>query len=232
MDEPREIRFVATERAGEVGALLLRPDDADILLVLAHGAGAGMRHTFLESRARRLADRRVATFRYQFPYAEKSGRRPDPAPVLEATVRAAVGAAAAEAAELPLFAGGKSMGGRMTSRAQSDAALPGVCGIAFVGFPLHPAGRRGTERAEHLGGVTVPTLFLQGTRDDLADLLLLRPILDEMPAATLHVVDGADHSFRVPRATGRTQADVLDELASRTREWMDGVLSSGCSGSR
>jgi len=216
----RELSFLATRSTGEVSALLLRPAGARRLLVLGHGAGAGMRHAFLEAVAEHLAAEGVATFRYQFPYRERGGGRPDPPAVLEATVRAAVAAATAAAPGLPLLAGGKSLGGRMTSRAAAREPLPGVAGLVFVGFPLHPAGKPGTERAAHLADVTVPMLFLQGTRDKLADLALLRPVLAGLAdRATLHVVEGADHGFAVLKRSGRTQVDVLKELASTIRDW-------------
>jgi len=194
--------------------VLLRPDDARALLVLGHGAGAGMRHPFMTALAERLADARIATLRYEFPYMERGSRRPDRAPVLEARVREAVVDAAAHG--LPLFAGGKSMGGRMTSRA---APLPGVRGIVFFGFPLHPAGKPGIERADHLDAVDVPLLFLQGTRDKLAGLELLRPVVDRV-GGTLHVVDGADHGFSVLKRSGRTNDEVLDELAATAAAWI------------
>ena len=192
------------------------------MLVLGHGAGAGMRHRFLEDASRALADRGLATFRYQFPYVEKRASRPDPQPVLLATVRSAVEAARSAAPELPLLAGGKSMGGRMTSLASAAEALPGVRGLVFFGFPLHPAGAPGTSRAEHLTRVRTPMLFLQGTRDKLAELDLLRPIVEQLPSrATLHVVDEADHSFGVLKRSGRTGADVLEELARTVAEWAE-----------
>jgi len=197
--------------------ILRRPPEAWCLYVLAHGAGAGMRHPFLESLAGALAGEGVATLRYEFPYLEQGKKRIDPPPVLHARVREAVAAAAKE--RLPLFAGGKSMGGRMTSQAQALEPLSGVRGLAFVGFPLHPAGRPGTERAVHLREVDLPMLFLQGTRDDLADLALLRPVVEALPSATLHVVDDADHSFHVRRKSGRADAEVLADLARTFAAW-------------
>jgi uncharacterized protein len=197
--------------------ILRRPPGAWCVYVLAHGAGAGMRHPFLESLAGALAAEGVATLRYEFPYLEQGKKRIDPAPVLHARVREAVVAAAKE--QLPLFAGGKSMGGRMTSQAQALEPLSGVRGLAFMGFPLHPAGRPGTERAVHLREVNLPMLFLQGTRDDLADLKLLTPVVEALPHAMLHVIDDADHSFHVRKKTGRTDADVLVELARTFAAW-------------
>jgi len=197
--------------------ILRRPPEAWCLYVLAHGAGAGMRHPFLESLAGALAGEGVATLRYEFPYLEQGKKRIDPPAVLHARVREAVAAAAKE--RLPLFAGGKSMGGRMTSQAQALEPLPGVRGLAFVGFPLHPAGRPGTERAAHLRDVDLPMHFLQGTRDDLADLALLRPIVEGLPSSTLHVVDDADHSFHVRKQSGRGDGEVLVELARAFAAW-------------
>ena len=183
-----------------------------------------MRHGFMEAVSERLVAAGVATFRYQFPYMEAERRAPDPPGVLTATVRAAIEAAAKAAPELPLFAGGKSLGGRMTSTAQAQRALPGVRGIAFFGFPLHAPGRPGGKRAEHLDRVAIPMLFLQGTRDTLADLTLLRPLCAKLaPRATLHIVDTADHSFHVLKRSGTTDADVLRELARTAASWADSL---------
>src|SRR5213595_4088679 len=215
-----ELRFSVAETSGEVSALLLRPPDARLLYVLAHGAGAGMRHPFLESLAQRLADRSVATLRYQFPYMERRASRPDPPAVAAATVRAAVEEAARVAPGLPLVAGGKSFGGRMTSTAQAEQPLPGVRGLVFLGFPLHPPGRPDDKRAEHLAQVRIPMLFLQGTRDEFADLELLRPVVKRLgDRATLHSVDGGDHSFHVLKRSGRTDADVTSELVQAIVDW-------------
>lgn len=222
---------VQVEGQGAVSALLRLPDDADALLVLAHGAGAGMEHPFMEAVADALADRGVGTLRYQFPYMEAGKRRPDRAPVATAAVRAAVEAARLEATAvgadrgrpLPIFAGGKSFGGRMTSTAAAESPLPDVRGLVFLGFPLHPAGRPGTDRARHLAGVTVPILFVQGTRDRLADLELLRPVVADLDHATLHVVDGADHGFRVLKRSGRTEDDVMAELGQAVEGFIRSV---------
>lgn len=204
--------------------ILRRPEGAFCLYVLAHGAGAGMRHPFMERLADALAAERVATLRYEFPYMEQGKARVDPPAVAHARVREAVTAAAGE--RLPLFAGGKSFGGRMTSQAQALEPLAGVRGLAFVGFPLHPAGKPGLERAAHLSGVRVPMLFLQGTRDELADLKLLRPVLEALPGAALHVVADADHSFHVRRKhAGREDAEVIRELARVFAEWAQSVCS-------
>jgi predicted alpha/beta-hydrolase family hydrolase len=205
----------------EVEGLLDRPADARALLVLAHGAGAPMRHVFLEDLTARLNARGVAVLRYAFPYAQRGTRAPDKPAVLMATVRGAVAAGAELAGGRPLFAGGKSMGGRMTSQAMAEAPLSLVRGLVFFGFPLHAAGRPSTGRALHLARVPVPMLFLQGTRDTLADLTLLRPLVEPLRHATMHVVEGADHGFHVRRTSGRTDAQVLDALADVTVTWMD-----------
>ncbi len=221
-----EHRFTATTSSGEVGAILVRPDDARALYVFGHGAGAGMRHAFMEAAAAALAGRGIATLRYNFPYMEAGRGGPNPAPVLVKTVRSAVAEAARLAPGLPLLAGGKSMGGRMTSNAASTEPLPGVRGLAFFGFPLHAAGRPSADRGAHLRDVGLPMLFLQGTRDSLADLSLLRPLLDGVrPAPTLHVVEGADHGFHVLKRSGRTDAQVLDDIAARFAAWADEVIA-------
>lgn len=208
-----------------VSGILDRPPEPRALLVLAHGAGAGMLHPFLNAMAARLAERGVATFRYQFPYMDARRRRPDPPGTLVAGVRAAVEEARILAPDLPLFAGGKSLGGRMTSTAQAGEPLPGVRGLIFLGFPLHPPGRPGTSRADHLDGVAVPMLFLQGTRDDFAGIDEIGPVLLRLGTrATLHVVDGADHSFHVLKRSGRTDAHVLPELADAIAGWMTPLL--------
>ena len=216
-----------SDHVGDVEALLLRPDEARWLFVLAHGAGAGMRHPFMESLARALASSHVATFRYQFPYMQTERGRPDSPAVLTETVRAAVRAASEAAPGLPLLAGGKSLGGRMTSLAFSEQAADKtggrhVRGLVFVGFPLHQPGRPGSERATHLQRVPVPMLFLQGTRDSLADLSFLRPVCTKLGhRATLHVIDGADHSFHMLKRSGRSDADVLAELARTVAAWAE-----------
>lgn len=215
----KELSF-AVPGAGEVSALLDRPRDAAFLLALAHGAGAGMKHPFLEALSRELGAAGIATLRYQFPYMENRRRVPDSPAILTAAVRSAVAKAAELCPKLPLLAGGKSMGGRMTSTAASEEPLAGVRGIVFFGFPLHPPNRPGTKRAEHLARVTLPTLFLQGTRDTLADLNLLRPICAELGArATLHVIETADHSFHVLKSSDKSDAHVLRELAREVRAW-------------
>jgi predicted alpha/beta-hydrolase family hydrolase len=215
-----ELRFEVSEKAGAVSALLLRPEAARRLLILAHGAGAGMRHPFLERTARVLAERGIATFRYQFPYTERGARRPDPRPVLLATVRSAIAAAAAACEGVPLLAGGKSMGGRMTSLALSESDDPRVQGVVFLGFPLSAPGRADAGRAEHLASVRAPMLFVQGDRDKLAPLPAIRPVCERLGArATLHVVEGGDHSFHVLKSSGRNDAQVLDEIGGIVAEW-------------
>jgi hypothetical protein len=200
--------------------LLLRPADAHFLYVFGHGAGAGMQHRFMEAASARLAEHGIASLRYQFPYMEAGSRRPDSRTTLLATVRAAVACAAEAAPDLPLLAGGRSMGGRMTSLAAAEAPLPGVQGLVFFGFPLHPAGRPSIERAAHLEQVALPMLFLQGDRDQLADLELLGPICARFSEhVTLHVVPTADHSFHVLKRSGRTDDEVLAELARAVEDW-------------
>ena len=206
---------------GKVSGILLRPPNAWATFVLAHGAGAGMRHRFLESIAQALAERGIATLRHQFPYAEAGTRRPDPPGILEATVRAVVAKAGEVMPELPLFAGGKSLGGRMTSSAMARRPLEGVLGLVFLGFPLHPPKQPAVTRAEHLDRVESPMLFLQGTRDDLADLGLITSVCGRLGhRATLHVVEGANHSFSVLKRSGRSDAEVMEELAVTISQWL------------
>jgi uncharacterized protein len=213
------IRF-AVQNAGDVSAILARPPRAESLLVLAHGAGAGMNHPFMQALATELAAAKVATLRFQFPYMEQQRKIPDRPPVLTSAIVAAVHAASKAAPELPLFAGGKSLGGRMTSLAAAERGLDEVRGLIFFGFPLHPPNQPGTKRAEHLREVKLPRLFFQGTRDKLADLTLLRPICAELGArATLQVIETADHSFHVLKSVGKTDAAVLQELARSVNTW-------------
>jgi predicted alpha/beta-hydrolase family hydrolase len=211
--------------SGTVSALLLQPAKARACYVFAHGAGAGMRHASMEAIAAGLGERGIATLRYQFPYMEKGGKRPDPPAVAHAAVRAAVAAAAELCAGLPLFAGGKSFGGRMTSQAQAKSPLDGVKGLAFFGFPLHPAGKPSAERTAHLSDVKIPMLFLQGTRDALADIDLLKPMVKGLgKPATLHLAEAADHSFRVPKSSGRNDREVLAEILDAFAAWVDGII--------
>jgi uncharacterized protein len=223
MKTERELR-IEMEGRGHVSGILVRPDNAKSILVLGHGAGAGMRHAFMEALAEELARAGVATLRYQFPYMEERRKVPDKPAVLMATVVAAARAAAGVAPDLPLLAGGKSMGGRMTSQAAAEHPLEGVRGLVFFGFPLHPPKQPTTKRAEHLARVTVPMIFLQGTRDELADLKLLKPICKKLgERAALHVIETADHSFHVLKKSGRADADVLRELAEMTAKWAEGI---------
>jgi uncharacterized protein len=211
--------------SGRVSGLLDVPDSAEACYVFAHGAGAGMTHPFMASFAKALAARGIATLRYQFPYMESGSKRPDAPAIAHAAVRAAVMQATREMPEVTLFAGGKSFGGRMTSQAQAKAALPGVRGLIFVGFPLHPAGKPTDERAQHLADVRVPMLFLQGTRDALADMTLLQPVVDRLGSpASLETIEDADHSFHVPARSGRKDAEILEDLAERTARWIRGMM--------
>lgn len=216
----KEVQFAVNIKAGAVTGLLNKPVDATALLVLAHGAGAGMRHQFMEAVAVKLAARNIATLRYQFPYMEKRVKRPDSEAVLTDTVRAAVAAAKKVAGELPLFAGGKSMGGRMTSLAAAKDPLDGVRGLVYFGFPLHAAGRPGAERGEHLTHVDLPMLFLQGSRDALADLKLLRPLCRRLKHAELFVIQGGDHSFHMLKSARKTDEEVLEEIVTTAAEWI------------
>ena len=204
-----------------VSALLIRPEDAKALYLFAHGAGAGMTHRSMASNAEGLAARGIATLRYQFPYMEKGSKRPDPPGIAHAAVRAAAAEARKIAPDLPLFAGGRSFGGRMTSQTQAGSPLPGVRGLGFLGFPLHPAGKPGIERAEHLSRVEVPMLFVSGARDALAEMDLLGPVIANLgDRATLHVVADADHSLKVPAKSGRTAAEAEAEALDAMAEWM------------
>jgi len=204
-----------------VSGLLLRPPQAKALYLFAHGARVGMTHRAMESNAQGLAERGIATLRYQFLYMEKGSRRPDPPPLAHAAVRAAAVEAVKLVPDLPLFAGGRSFGGRMTSQAQAKTPLPQVQGLAFLGFPLHPAGKPGVDRAEHLADVHVPMLFVSGSRDALAEMDLLKPLVDRLgERATLHVVEQADHSFNVQAKSGRTSAEAEAEALDAMAEWM------------
>lgn len=219
---------IALPGGESVSALLSAPADARAGYVVAHGAGAGMRHPFMSNVANGLAARGVATLRYQFPYMEKGSRRPDSPKIAQATVRAAVAQAARTLPRLPLIAGGKSYGGRMTSQAQAETPLDGVRGLAFLGFPLHPPGKPSSERAEHLSRIAVPMLFLQGTRDDFADLDHLEPLVARLDKrATLRLFDGADHSFHVPVKSGRKDAEVMAEMLGTLTDWIDSVVGQG-----
>jgi predicted alpha/beta-hydrolase family hydrolase len=212
---------IAISKEASVSALWTHPPNAQACFVLAHGAGAGMTHSFMEAVASGLGERGIATLRFQFLYMEKGSKRPDPPAVAHAAVRAAVVQAARCCPGVPLIAGGKSFGGRMTSQAQAIAPLEGVRGLAFLGFPLHPAGKPSSERAEHLGGIDIPLLFVQGTRDTLAELRLLEPVVASLgPSATLHLVQEADHSFHVLVRSGRNDREVMNEILDAFAAWV------------
>ena len=216
-----ESRLAIPVVGGQVSGILLRPATATALYVFAHGAGVGMNHPSMASNAHGLAERGIATLRFQFPYMEKGGGRPDPPAIAQATVRAAVAKAAELAPDLPLFAGGRSYGGRMTSQAQAVAPLPGVRGLVFLGFPLHPAGKPGIERADHLEQIGIPMLFVSGSRDALADMALLKPLVGGLgERATLHVVEGGDHGLRVLVSSGRTNEEAQAEALDAMAQWM------------
>lgn len=218
----KELKFLATEEKGEVSALLIRPPDASCLLLLGHGASSNMR-TPLLTRLADLANFGVATFRYNFPYSENRTGRNSNATCM-ATIRAAAIAARNAAPDLPLLAGGHSFSGRMTSNAQAEEPLPDVKGLVFFAFPLHPAGKPGTERAAHLASVKVPMLFVSGTRDELATLDLLQPVVASCPTAHLHLVDTADHSFKVLKRSRESTDDVFDEISRVVKEWSETML--------
>ncbi|MFZ2155503.1 MAG: alpha/beta family hydrolase [Bradyrhizobium sp.] len=218
---------IAVGNAGSVSALVIRPAKARACFVLAHGAGAGMTHSFMEAAAQGLAERGVASLRYQFPYMEKGSKRPDPPDIAHAAVRAAVAEAARCCPGLRLIAGGKSFGGRMTSQAQAIAPLDGVVGLAFFGFPLHPAGKPSDDRAKHLADIEIPMLFLQGTSDKLAETKLIEPVVRKLGRkATLHLVEAADHSFHVPVRSGRNDREVLNEILDAFAGWI-GAIGAG-----
>ena len=215
---------IAVGKAGSVSALLDRPPKPRTCFVFAHGAGADMTHPSMQAVAAGLGERGVATLRYQFPYMEKGSRRPDPPAIAQAAVRAAVAEAGRCCPGLPLIAGGKSFGGRMTSQAQAMAPLDGVSGLAFLGFPLHRAGKPSSDRATHLSDIKIPMLFVQGTRDSLAELKLLEPVVKGLgPSATLYLVEGADHSFHVPARSGRNDREVMSEILDAFVTWIGAV---------
>jgi predicted alpha/beta-hydrolase family hydrolase len=221
--EAEEMRFLATPEKGEVSALFVRPGNASHLLVLGHGASTNMRHATLQTIADRMAESDIATFRYNFPYMEH-GRGRDSREICTATVRAAVAVARMAAPDLRLLAGGHSFGGRMTSTAASESPLDGVHGLVFFSFPLHQPGNPDTKRADHLGAVTVPMLFLSGTRDELADLDLLQPVCKKLGKhATLHLLDTADHGFRTLKRSRKSEEDVFVEMARVVRQWASGL---------
>jgi uncharacterized protein len=218
---------IAVGDARSVSGLLCLPPQARACYVLAHGAGAGMTHPSLEAVATELAERSIATLRYQFPYMEAGGKRPDPPALAHATVRAAVAEAGRLAPQIPLIAGGRSFGGRMTSQAQAASPLPGVRGLAFLAFPLHPAGRPADDRAKHLFDVQIPMLFLQGTKDTLAELEHLEPLIKRLgKRATLRLFQDADHSFHVPARTGRKDPEVRREILDALAAWVETAIAA------
>jgi uncharacterized protein len=220
----QELR-IEVENAASVSALLLSPPDAGACFVFAHGAGAGMTHRFMEMIASGLYERGIATLRYQFPYMERGGRRPDAPGVAHAAVRAAVTEASRRCPGLPLFAGGKSFGGRMTSQAQAIAPLPHIRGLVFLGFPLHPLGKPSADRARHLSSILVPMLFVQGSRDKLAELRLLEPLVNGLAApVSLLVIEQADHAFHVPARSGRNDGEVLAEILDGLSAWIGATV--------
>jgi uncharacterized protein len=215
---------IEVDTSTRVSGLLVAPPSSKACFVVAHGAGAGMQHAFMVNLANDLGARGIATLRYQFPYMEKGGKRPDPPPRCHATVRAAVDAAHALLPSLPLFAGGKSFGGRMTSQAQSDRPLPGVRGLAFLGFPLHPPKQPSDSRAAHLLKVEIPMLFLQGARDVYAEPELLNPLITLLgDRATLLLLPNADHSFHVPARSGFTDGQINDDMINALAGWIGAV---------
>jgi uncharacterized protein len=221
---PKAVAIVVND-ATRVSGLMQRPPHAKWCFVLAHGAGAGMNHPFMVAVADELAALGIATLRYQFPFAEKKSKRPDPPQLAQATVRAAVEAAQKLAPDLPLIAGGKSFGGRMTSQAQAAAPLPKVRALAFLGFPLHPPGQPSVVRAEHLSQVHIPMLFLQGTRDAFAELALIEPLAKRLGSrATLTLIEDADHSFHVLARTGRSDSQVRTVMLTALSSWADAVM--------
>jgi uncharacterized protein len=218
---------ITDERSVRVSGLLQAPSGSRACYVFAHGAGAGMKHPFMAAIAEGLAARGIATLRYQFPYMDRGAKRPDPPQLAHAAVRAAVAAAAGALPGLPLIAGGKSFGGRMTSQAQAIAPLPGVRGLAFLGFPLHPAGKPSSERAAHVSAVGIPMLFLQGTRDPLAALELIEPLCRALgERATLQLFADADHSFHVPARSGRADADIRQVMLDALSAWIVTAISA------
>jgi predicted alpha/beta-hydrolase family hydrolase len=222
---PEPVRIVVGD--SHVSGLLQAPPNAHACYVLAHGAGAGMNHPFMAAVAAGLAERNIATLRYQFLYMERGGKRPDPPKLAHAAVRAAVAEAARQLPKLPLIAGGKSFGGRMTSQAQAATPLPGVCGLGFLGFPLHPAKQPSRERGNHLADVQIPMLFLQGTRDGLAALDQIEPLCKALGLrATLRLFADADHSFHVPARSGRTDAQTMREVLDAFARWTGSVIAA------
>ncbi len=223
--QPQMERFpIDVDGKWTVSALLLKPSAPVACYVFAHGAGAGMTHSFMDKIARGLFERSIATLRYQFPYMEARSKRPDPPPIAHAMVRAAINAAKERCPKLRIIAGGKSFGGRMTSQAQASSPLPRVSGLALLGFPLHPAGKPSTDRANHLYDVAIPILFLQGSRDKLGEPPLIRAVNQKLGArATLHVIEAADHSFHVPAKSGRKDDEAISEIVGVMTDWVNDI---------
>lgn len=216
-----KLRFTASKSSGEVSALLDLPENPECIYVFAHGAGAGMQHPFMANVSGALAEHNIAVLRFNFPYTEKNMKRPDPAPVLMETIRSAVNVSREYLNGIPAFAGGKSMGGRMSSMMCASGNSPDISGLVFFGFPLHAPGKPSSERAEHLYKVKIPMLFLQGTRDKLADLTLLKPVIEKIgKPAELHIIENADHSFNILKSSGRSNSDVLFEITKLACIWM------------
>jgi predicted alpha/beta-hydrolase family hydrolase len=225
MPNIKNIKFNASKSSGDVSGLLILEKNSKALLLFAHGAGAPMNHPFMNNMANYLAEEKIGTLRYNFPYTEKKVKRIDPPPILMATVKAAAIAAKEYSKDIPIFAGGKSMGGRMTSQAATANMLEEVKGLVFFGFPLHAPGKESTERAEHLFKVKVPMLFLQGTRDKLANLDLLKPIILKLgKMAQLDILEGADHSFHLLKSSGKSDDELLKEIAKKAGDWIGNAI--------
>lgn len=222
--QTKNIKFKVSDVIGEVSGLLQLPNSATSLIAIAHGAGAGMTHPFMEMLAQELAKQNIGSFRYQFPYMEKGSKRPDSPKIAHPTVLAAIENALDLADDLPVLAGGKSFGGRMTSQVASQNDLSALKGLVFFGFPLHAAGRPGTERAAHLETVKLPMLFLQGTRDTLAQVDLIQSVCSPLPKASLQFLEGADHSFKMLKRSGVSQEEVISQLAMLTRSWISTLI--------
>jgi uncharacterized protein len=226
MENITNIKFIASKSGGEVSGILILPEKPKALLLFAHGAGAPMDHPFMNKAAEYLEEENIGTLRFNFPYTEKKSKRIDPAPILMETIRSSVNAAKDYSGDIPLFAGGKSMGGRMTSQTAAANPLDEIKGLIFFGFPLHAPGKESTDRAEHLFKVKLPMLFLQGTRDKLAKLELLKPVIKKIgKKADLYIIEGADHSFHLLKSAGKSDDEVLKEISNKVSNWIDSVLN-------
>lgn len=221
----KDLKFRASKNSGEVSAILMLPDPVRWLFVLAHGAGAGMRHQFMENIALKYADRNVGTFRFNFPYMEMGRKVPSSASIAQDTIRSAVNKAISETGQVPIFAGGKSYGGRMTSMAAAEKPLPEVEGLIFLGFPWHQMGKPSVDRVAHLIHVDLPMLFLQGSKDKLAEISLVKPLVRKLgKKATMHVVEHGDHSFHTPKKAGKSENEIWDELCDISVHWAESIL--------